>query len=686
MHKKNIPYRPSTSVMAATVFALISLPFLTGTAVAEFPTWEFMEESSELQGLGPNVEFRRRSDIERYELEQTILPIVENWVERELAGISDWMEGLSFREPVVTNRPARVAIGNLIDAVGEYDHLSEINIRLNYDDFLTPMGQNGSYPTEVEIDNRETLAHELYHGVQAQFPGFIASSGESTWYSESMPEAIGAEYTGQDPRLGNYEEPLHEPSDPYGRGEFFLGLGKYFGLTTRIEYFMELEEFGNIVNPEDGHHGLVWVNEYMESRGLSLSSYFPQFINEHIDSRAYFPSYTADHTYIDLESEVSAGQVNAFAYEQFFVRGVAAQYFQAGTTFIGNWNPIPDERRIFVNIITIDDAEDASALSFMVYRSLYDASDRHVSAVYAAPVEGARPLPVRVVNISGNPEESEDQEVQFELETAAVEVILPACMEPGESIPLEFEGPISRAEAVRMFSSFEASMSVSAGQLDGNLIYTAPLSEQTITVTAHIPDGARALHSVELPPVIVAEDGCMVRMSAGSDLIVTYAPGGNRAYSEFLVPTESVGMYLSESDVALFEGGWQPIPPQARPMIVNMFNTNINAQVGPVFDLGHPAAGSMSDFQIHRFARIFSERFEWNNIALVPSPTGGTAVRLPTPCIYSLENCTTAEFISDGVVFRVVFDRWLRPERLTTSGIVLDFEYGVFNIRRPPGW
>jgi hypothetical protein len=306
-------------------------------------------------------------------------------------------------------------------------------------------------------------------------------------------------------------------------------------------------------------------------------------------------------------------------------------------------------------------------------------------------VNGAEPTDelgfVRIVNA---PEQfrlgAAENSFVLQVQSNPIEFGPPDCFQAGK--PAEFEAIGFDVEQTDNWR-----LTTNNGSVNGLKVTPARTGKMEVFVEIDSPVTRKAgtFHPVEpektrvsLGKFEVIDKDCMVRMSSGNEFIVTFSSIDD--YSEFSVPAENVGMYLRKGDVALYDNGWQPIPAQAHPMIVAMFNTNINAQVGPVFDIAHPKAGKMEPFQMHRFPSSFAERFGWRNLRSAPSPDQKPSRRKPAPCIYSDGGCTTADFLVQGQHFSVIFDSMLRPERLIFANITVDFEYGVFKIRRPPGW
>ena len=130
----------------------------------------------------------------------------------------------------------------------------------------------------------ETLAHELFHSVQA---GQIEFKRAPKWVSEGLAEAVGYAWTAST-RLKNnpkkmaellvklypsYSTSLESPEDPYERGHFFYYLGLHFG--DNMKYA------GNIIATKMSTNGIAWLENYLKFKSkIRLEDYYPKFLSK----------------------------------------------------------------------------------------------------------------------------------------------------------------------------------------------------------------------------------------------------------------------------------------------------------------------------------------------------------------------------------------------------------------------
>lgn len=620
------------------------------------------------------------------------LDIMDAWVTSELGSVSRWMSDMGYLQPklpvipgpfyVYPNRNRSDAAQRILAGrLGSYH--PDDGIELNYQAFITKIAPDGTYNQTTQRDNSVTLAHEVYHGVQAALG---TMQDEQTWYSEGMPEAVGRAWEAQryqSPHFtkSDYSLPLHQPDDVYARAHFFYHLGKDLQSSPPVAYFKDLDRPA----ANDGHGGLVWIDGFLTDHIGPLAEYFPRFIAEHAVTARHFSDEdeirSAAKDYSPATEVMPGSETDVYIdTDARLVTPIAAHYAEASPVFNGDWASVDDAERIYVNILSIHEADRPDDTRLIVDKTLIPRDERYTDLVYAATGNYDPPLHVRVTNVAQDPKTTAEQSFRLRLETARISIQMPTCMGVGQSEPIVIEGPLSDDEKLRFFAQGAAKIQASAGKISSDLNFTAPNSKQTVTLSVTVPTLDNGTKRIELPSIRIqnTKKDCMIRLTMGKEVIVTYSPDGD--YAEFKSPGVAQVMYMKENDFAYYEGGWQPIPPMMKNMMLNSLRAGVTKSIAtnpPEF---------RDDFQMHNMPRVFSERFSWRKVRNAPAADGGKLKRRPAPCPDQNKGCTSADIRSDGAVIQTIFNSDGTPARVMIPGSPFTFEYGGFNMRRPPGW
>ncbi|MGR3660925.1 MAG: hypothetical protein ACU0CA_07005 [Paracoccaceae bacterium] len=110
------------------------------------------------------------------------------------------------------------------------------------------------------------------------------------WVAEGLATTVEYEWLGgkANPKVREpkYNTPLAKPDDPYQRGHFFFEMGDSFG--------DDMAYAGEIVQKPATGDGVAWLDGYLETRGSSLATYFPEFIAKKTDSSFSYPSFSCN--------------------------------------------------------------------------------------------------------------------------------------------------------------------------------------------------------------------------------------------------------------------------------------------------------------------------------------------------------------------------------------------------------
>jgi len=206
-------------------------------------------------------------------------------------------------------------------------------------------------------------------------------------------------------------------------------------------------------------------------------------------------------------------------------------------------------------------------------------------------------------------------------------------------------------------------------------VYNAP---GTYVVSVEV-DGENMDPATGKVAVEVVEEASMVRLTMG-EAVATYAPEGD--YTEYAAPG-GMAMYFSPKDLAIWRGEWQDVPPMAKEMLLSQMSATM-----PMLQL-HAPGEEEAETDGPFFARMphaFSKRFAWQNLQGARTSGGQPPERSGIDCPDGGAGCTTVTIGMAGNPVPVVFDAQNRPVSVEMAGRQLRFDYGNWNIRRPPGW
>lgn len=172
-------------------------------------------------------------------------------------------------------------------------------------------------------------------------------------------------------------------------------------------------------------------------------------------------------------------------------------------------------------------------------------------------------------------------------------------------------------------------------------------------------------------------EGDMVRMST-PELIVTQSPDGK--YAEYQAKGMPQTLYIKDDNVALYERDWITLPPM---MVTTMLNA---MRMGVTQGMAEQAPELRDDFQMHNLPLVFSERFSRDGISRALGSDKAASPPEPTDCPDANTGCTTSTISSAEGAVQTVFYSDGRPARVIMPETTFSFEYGNFDIRRPPAW
>lgn len=452
----------------------------------------------------------------RSEMEAIVTP--------ELNEISEWMSSLAFTQAKLPSNPGpyyvlsprgRSPEAQNVLASRSASYKSTDGIELNFENFISPLWDGGAYDRATMIDNSTTLAHEIYHGVQtAMVPG--EEEENATWFTESTPEAVGRAWA--ELKYGelifnesDYAQPLHDPDNIYHRDHFFYYLGELLNSDPAIAYLGDL----GAKSGYDGHDGLLWLDTFLNSRddlntgdtGSGLASVYPRFIASYAQDAAFFASSDGSDSLVTLVAPgaLSAGDADERSRQ---IAAVATTYARMEGIFTGAWSGVDDQDRIYVNIVSVEQADRKDEVRLIVGSTVVPVGERHISTVYAEPGAPQTPRHVRVTNVAETPFESAPQEVRLKFETAQIAIPLPSCIARGREFDLSILSTLTSEELQRVLGTGLSQLRASAGTISPDLsTYTAPDREQKVRFSVTLPKIDGTTTEVQFKPIKVS-DSC----------------------------------------------------------------------------------------------------------------------------------------------------------------------------------
>lgn len=618
-----------------------------------------------------------------FEAEQAEYRRTFETITAELNQIEDWFDSLGFKSPhfqgadngpaqillydfrkierSAKNSPLKKAFGEWENEMGHYDPANGMAINLD------------SVPNAgLDDEARDTLAHELYHGVQYNS---VIYQGPK-WVVESMATHAGSVWAGTVPKYNwTFGRPLNAPADEYGRWYFFRGLGEDLKSPQKIAYFAELNER----DPRDGAVGLIWLDEYLTDKLEPLSEYFPKFIARYAPDKVFFDGATVEKTIKPVMDRTATNrQENA----PVRIDPVAGVYADATPEFIG-WSAEPEEERVFLNVISIKEPTDADPLRLIVGQDLIDKGADFVEPIFASDGVMKTPYSVKVTNVSQPSVDSIDQRMKIELRTSQVYFQIHACLKLGQSVPIEVLAAASAEQIAKVFGQGSFRLKASAGEIKAGLKYTAPNVPGEVEIWTTVPTLSGGKKKVTVARTNVVSGGCMIRMTAGRGQI-TYDSESD--YSEMKDGQSGNAVYLSLTDFITFgKGQWRPIPPNIKARLLAAMLAQL--ETGVVIRKGDRSK-KVGEWESHAMPKHMAQRFSWANLRDASTPDGEATARSKAQCPPSVSNtpCTKTTIGEKGAPVKVIFQSDGMPVVVKTKGQDIQFAYGSFQIRKPPGW
>ncbi|QYX57417.1 hypothetical protein K1T73_03170 [Roseovarius sp. SCSIO 43702] len=538
-----------------------------------------------------------------------------------------------------------------------------------------------------EMADGQTIVHEYVHALQP-----ARDPGGANWINEMVATAIGTAWGIRNGQGDGVYEPKYSmvldrefwdgKDDPgYGKWDYALTVGRRLGSQDAVAY---LAQEGILNVSLRGRESAAQLMDVWYDAGLVKSATFDQV----------FPDYVARFNNIE-EGSGGGGRTGRYLYYGDISRHeVKVPRTDAPVDLVFDGKVVPfaahpmlmslsvtptkdsePKDNILLAEVEIKDADDTLTL----VREHRKAREKHKDYVLIDGNEAPDELGFYRVAHTPEPGATEAREFKLDVRTRPVLFEPPDCFQAGRASEM-------KVRALDQAPADNWKLKVDNGRVEGLSITPARAGKVKVSVEIESPVTRRETGlrpktpektSVELGSFDVAGSDCMVRLEMG-DAVATYVADGS--YTEFRTPGGEA-MYISARDLAMWRGGWQHVPAQAKTMILGGMQRN-NALLRMEFPGAHDDEG---DF-MSQMPRIFAKRFSWSNLKKARAPEGGEVRRSATPCPEGGKGCTATTFSMDGVAIPVIFDAQDRPKVVTFDGVDVTFDYGTWDVRRPPGW
>lgn len=342
--------------------------------------------------------------------------------EAQLTAATQWLIGLGFAPPLISDADAQSLYARVVDAGGvvqpgllaKYglNAFGQGNITFNADELVYPgrpyAPSNPAQNDSIAVNNLGTPVHELFHAVQA---GELAASAyekaiadHRRWINEAAAEAVMSVWLDRHPPLAGqaaayeehlYDERLDDPSVTYEAWAFWRALGNELGAADDIEYLRGLYDPGLVssLRRNDQDSGVDWVHQALtQYHGDGLYYYYPQVIARHLNDVAHYGSPQTvtlnDYTVVTINEQV----------EQLAAQAYLVEVQAPGTDLAGLSVELEEPHRSNLALhLIVDDQR---------YDHWNDGNEYNTYRHSVDPAQGPQTVLVRVANIAEDPSAS----------------------------------------------------------------------------------------------------------------------------------------------------------------------------------------------------------------------------------------------------------------------------------------
>jgi hypothetical protein len=660
--------------LALAILACISSPATAGPPlITESDGFRLYCNSSD--GCGPEDAMRRQGDQTLAEMEE-----IKAWLSDLDFPDSDTLEHSEETDQEflrVDPQPAAGSCGKNATACFRIDLLDNARIYLpqeNLDDILY---------------DPSTLAHEYLHSRQPP-----QKARGANWLREGVATAVGTAWGGKNGLSDGVYPPVYymtldrsffEVADPgYGNWAYLLDIGQQMGSRDRVQYLADDVFMKAAERYDSAPDAMTPLYDAGKVGGNTFDKRFPRFVARFNNMETTGSADSTYQYYGEIEEETVAfdgteradhvdieGEANIYAAEP---RHLKLEIGGEGA------DKEPKDRLLMVDIEIVD----GDALSDLTLVSEHAMGETQHRKSYM--VDGSNPPEElglsRVVyapsSMAG--EDTDPSAFRLRVRVTPIEFAPPVCFQAGQPsslTPVGFDPDRTDNWRLETDNGTVDGLSLTpahAGEMEVRVVIDNPVTRQTGSLAPKKP----ATTEVSLGTYDVADDDCMIRMTAGP-AVITYTTKGS--YSEYLAPTGDA-IYWAPMDLAVYHNGWQDVPPMARQMMVGRMATQI-----PATGYVAPGEDEAQGVFLSRMPHAYSKRFAWAAVREAFDIDGASPPkRRAADCPDGGTGCTMTTLSMDGHAVPIFFDAQRRPVRVTLNGENVDFEYGTWQIRRPPGW
>lgn len=627
----------------------------------------------------------------------------------EMERIRNWFDLLGFpqqdllqndgeREILLTGRSAKDACGGEAAACHRIEALGRMS-RL-----WLPLDRLDSIGEETG-----TLAHEYLHSRQ---PG--TDAGSANWLREAVATAVGEAWNIKNGRGSGIYPPIYRLSldlpfyyndmtdlsedAGYRNWLYLLHLGEKTGSQDHIAHladdaFMNDHQYSLGRNPADAMKPFY---DAAAINGASFNKIFPKFVSNFNNLDHYADGMGGLYYYSKVQEETFTVP-GAFLIVEDDYQGNVAPYAAAPLhlklDMRGGDADLPPQDRLALAEVEITDGDFLDDLTLVAEHRMGET--QHKTSWL---VDGSDPPEeMGLYRIVHAPQalDTDRAASAFTLQARMnpVEVSTPICFQQGMTEAIEFTG--FDATLVQNWRLTTDNGTVNgleitpekAGEISITLEIDSPITRQSGSLAPAKPRTTQ----VALGTFPVTSETCMIRLtttipSEGRGAVMTFSYDGE--YSE-MSAEPGTAIYWSANDMIFYtDGHWQNLPPQVKAMMLPKLMEGIGLPDALAPGEDEVALGGIF---FGRMPHAFSKRFSWSTLKTVPGADGKPVRRKRAECPRKGEGCTTATFVMDGQpMIPVIFDPHGRPAKVTFNNggesAIIEFEYGNWPIRRPPGW